>query len=317
MDGTSPEVEDAVRWCDLLLIGSGTHVAVPKDVEAFVHFSDKPYGAAGIGYAPQDLDVLQKSAFTFFRDSLALQQAKEAGLKVPTGFVPDGVFDFDASDDSGAKAFMEHYGLDAGKFACCLPRYLFTPRWEFIPGTPFPEERIAYNKRMLPQDMAPLVEAATRLVRETHWKILLSPETEPALRLCQNELVAMFPHDIRPFVVVPENFWEADLALGVYKQSCGLFCTEMHSQVMAVGNGVPAMVCRTAEFGSKSQMWSDIGLDGWLFDFDSANDRQRFPDALLRMFAQHEKTVRLVENARRIIRERFGFFSKFMKLRFA
>ena len=317
LDGMSPDVEAAVRWCDLLLIGSGTHIAVPKDVEAFVRFSGKPYGAAGIGYAPQDLDVLQKSAFMFFRDTLALQQAKDAGLNVPTGFVPDGVFDFDASDDTGAKAFMEQNGLEAGKFACCLPRYRVTPRWEFIPGIPFPEERIAYNKRMLSQDMAPLVEAATRLVRQTHWKVLLSPETEPAIRLCQNELATMFPSDVRPFIVVPETFWEADLALGVYKQSCGLFGTEMHSQVMAVGNSVPAMVCRTAEFGSKSQMWRDIGLDDWLFDFDSANDRQRFPDTVFQMFTQRERTAKLVENARRIIRERFGFFAEFMKQHFA
>ncbi len=317
LDGTSPDVEEAVRWCDLLLIGSGTHIAVPKDVEAFARFSGKPYGAAGIGYAPQDLDVLQKSAFMFFRDSLALQQAKDAALNVPTGFVPDGVFDFDASNDAGAKAFMEQYGLKAGKFACCLPRYRITPRWEFIPGTPFPEERIAYNKRMLSQDMAPLVEAATRLVRQTHWKVLLSPETEPAIRLCQNELMAMFPNDVRQFIIVPETFWEADLALEVYKQSCGLFGTEMHSQVMAVGNGVPAMVCRTVEFGSKSQMWRDIGLNDWLFDFDSTNDRERFPDAVLQMFTQRERTAKLVENARKIIRERFGFFAEFMKQRFA
>ena len=127
----------------------------------------------------------------------------------------------------------------------------------------------------------------------------------------------MFPHDVRPSIVVPETFWEVDLALGVYKQSCGLFGTEMHSQVMAVGNSVPAMVCRTAEFGSKSQMWRDIGLDDWLFDFDSANDRQRFPDTVFQMFTQRERTAKLVENARRIIRERFGFFAEFMKQHFA
>ena len=314
--GTSPDVEEAVRWCDLLLIGSGTRIAVPKDVEAFARCSCKPYGAAGIGYTPQDLDAMQKSDFMFFRDTLALQQAKDDGLDVPTGFVPDGVFDFDALDDAGAKAFMKHHGLEAGRFACCLPRYRITPRWEFIPGTPFPEERIAYNRQMLQQDMTPLVEAATRLVRQTRLKVLLSPETEPAIRLCQNELAGMFPSDVRPFIVVPETFWEADLALGVYRQSCGLFGTEMHSQVMAIGNGIPAMVCRTAEFGSKSQMWRDIGLGDWLFDFDSASDRQRFPDVVLQMFTQRERTAQLVENARRIIRERFGFFAEFMKRRF-
>ena len=317
LDGSSPDVEEAIRWCDLLLIGSGSRIAVPKDVEAFVRCSGKPFGAAGIGYTPQDLDAMQKSTFMFFRDSLALNQAKADGLSVPTGFVPDGAFAFDASDETGTKIFMEHYGLEAGLFACCLPRYRVTPRWEFIPGTPFPEASIVYNRQMLQQDMAPLVEAASHLVRQTHLKILLSPETAPAIRLCQNELAALFPNDVRPFIVVPESFWEADLALGVYKQSCGLFGTEMHSQVMAIGNGVPAMVCRTMEFGTKSQMWYDIGLDDWLFDFDAANDRQRFPDAVLQMFTQREHSAHLVENARRIIRDQFGFFAKFLKQRFS
>ncbi|MBR4675730.1 MAG: polysaccharide pyruvyl transferase family protein [Victivallales bacterium] len=317
LDGSSPAVEDAVRWCDFLLIGSGTRIAVRKDVEAFVRYSGKPYGAAGIGYTPQDLDAMQKSNFMFFRDSLALKHAREDGLRVPTGFVPDGAFAFDALDEVGAETFMRHYGLEPGKFACCLPRYRNTPLWEFVPGCPYPEERIAYNKRMLQQDMAPLVEAASRLVRQTHWKVLLSPETEPATRLCQNELAALFPSDVRPFIVVPEVFWEADLALGVYTQSCGLFGTEMHSQVMAIGNGIPAMVCRTAEFGSKSQMWCDISLDDWLFDFDFVGDRQRFPDAVLQMFTQRDKTNRLLEKASSTIQERFEFFAEFLKQHFA
>lgn len=259
---------------------------------------------------------MQKSDFMFFRDSLALKQAKADGLCVPTGFVPDGAFAFDAQDELGAEAFMKHYGLEPGHFACCLPRYRNTPLWEFVPGGTFPEERIAYNRRMLRQDMEPLVEASCRLVRENHWKVLLSPETEPASRLCQNELAGMFPSDVRSFIVVPESFWDADLALGVYRQSCGLFGTEMHSQVMAIGNGIPAMICRTAEFGSKSQMWNDIGLGEWLFDFDSACDRSRFPDTVLQMIAEQENTAMSVKNARRMIHKCFKDFADFIRGRF-
>ena len=313
LDGSSPAVDDAVRWCDLLLIGSGTRIAVPNDVKAFASTCDKPYGAAGIGYERKDLEQMQKSAFMFFRDSIALKQAQCDGLNVPTGFVPDGAFAFDAADDAGAKEFMERYGLEPGKFVCCLPRYRHTPIWEFIQRTPFPEERITHNRQMLHQDMSPLVEAACRLVRQTHWKVLLSPETEPAIRLCQNELEPMFPDDVRPYIAVPETFWEADLALGIYKQSNGLFGTEMHSQVMAIGNGIPAIVCRTAEFGSKSEMWNDLGLGEWLFDFDSSLDRQRFPDSVLKMVTERERTEKLVRNARAMIQERFNFFADFLK----
>ena len=151
------------------------------------------------------------------------------------------------------------------------------------------------------------------MVREKRWKVLLAPETEPAIRLCRNELYAMFPEDVRPRIVVPENFWEADLALGVYRRSRGLFGTEMHSQVMAVGSGIPAMVCRTKEFGTKSRMWDDLGLGEWLFDFDLPADRQRFPEAVMKMFTQEDPTRRLVEHARTVLQERFGFFADFLR----
>ena len=67
LDGTSPELEEAVRWCDMLLIGSGTSIAVHGDMEGFVRRCGKPYAVAGIGFAPKDMGLLQKSAFAFFR----------------------------------------------------------------------------------------------------------------------------------------------------------------------------------------------------------------------------------------------------------
>lgn len=316
LDGNSPEVEEAARRCDLLLIGPGTGIAVPRDVDAFLRFCGKPFGAAGIGYADKDLARMRKSAFMFFRDTEALAQAERAQVGVPTGFVPDGAFAFDASDDAGAARFMAHHALEPGKFVCLLPRYRHTPTWEFIPGEPFPEDRIAYNRSMVEQDMRPLVEAACAVVREKRWKVLLSPETEPATRLCQNELAAMFPDEVKPYLAIPENFWEADLALGVYRQSCGLFGTEMHSQVMAIGSGVPAMVCRTVEFGSKSRMWNDLGLGEWLFDFDCAADRARFPEAVLTMVSEEDRSAELVKRAQEILWERFAFFADFLRRTF-
>ncbi len=82
---------------------------------------------------------------------------------------------------------------------------------------------------------------------------------------------------------------------------------------MAIGSGIPAIVCRTKEFGSKSQMWNDIGLGEWLFDFDSAADRQRFPEAVMRMFTQEERTRQLVQQAQTILADRFGFFADFLR----
>lgn len=44
-----------------------------------------------------------------------------------------------------------------------------------------------------------------------------------------------------------QKFWLTDEALGVYVRSTGLFGSEMHSPIMAVGNGIPAIVCRFEE----------------------------------------------------------------------
>ena len=313
LDGTAGAVEDAARWCDLLLIGPGTGIAVPRDVEAFTNFCGKPYAAAGIGFAGKDVEKMRKSAFIFLRDTVALAAAEQAELNVPIGFVPDGAFLFDAADDVGAAEFMKYHNLGKGKFVCCLPRYRFTPVWEFCPGEVPVPEKAAYNKSMVEQDMTPLVNAACRVVREKGWKVLLSPETEPATRLCCNELFSMFPEDVKPYIVVPERFWEADLALGIYKQSRGVWGIEMHSQVMAIGNNIPAIVCRTAEFGSKSQMWNDLGLGEWLVDFDKADDRERFPEVVMQMLNNADHTEKLLKQAQSVLQERFDFFGSFMR----
>ena len=94
-------------------------------------------------------------------------------------------------------------------------------------------------------------------------------------------LFDQLPEDVQRRVVWRENFWLTDEALSVYLRSAGLFGSEMHSPIMAVGNGIPAIVCRFEEQTSKGIMWRDIGLGDWLFDFDQAADRERLPDVVL------------------------------------
>ena len=64
-------------------------------------------------------------------------------------------------------------------------------------------------------------------------------------------------------VVWHEKFWMTDEALSSYVRSAGLFGNEMHSPIMCIGNGVPAIVCRFADQTSKGIMWRDIGLGEW------------------------------------------------------
>mgnify|MGYP003904738657 CR=1 FL=1 len=68
-----------------------------------------------------------------------------------------------------------------------------------------------------------------------------------------------------------ENFWLTDEAIATYVRSAGLVSLEMHSPIMALGNGVPAIVCRWAEQTTKGDMWRTIGLGDWLFDIEEAD----------------------------------------------
>jgi polysaccharide pyruvyl transferase WcaK-like protein len=105
-------------------------------------------------------------------------------------------------------------------------------------------------------------------------------------------------------VVWRDKFWLTNEALSVYVRSAGLFGSEMHSPIMAVGNGIPAIVCRFEEQTSKGIMWRDIGLGDWLFDFDREDDCQRLPQAVLDL-AQNPAAARdKVAQAQRFVEQR-------------
>jgi hypothetical protein len=55
----------------------------------------------------------------------------------------------------------------------------------------------------------------------------------------------------------------------------------MHSPIMCIASGIPAIVCRFAEQTQKGTMWRDIGLDDWLFDLDQPDEVARIAPAVL------------------------------------
>jgi hypothetical protein len=73
---------------------------------------------------------------------------------------------------------------------------------------------------------------------------------------------------------------------------------------MAVGNGIPAIVCRFEEQTSKGFMWKDIGLGEWLFDLDKAEDRVRVSGTVLAMAQDFKKAKAKTELARKFVLKR-------------
>jgi hypothetical protein len=167
---------------------------------------------------------------------------------------------------------------------CVIPRTRFTPYWE-IPSkkTPFDATRDARNQAMKEHDNAPLREAIIAIVRQTPMKILICPEDETQVKLGKEILLDKLPDDVKPRVVWRDRYWITDEAVSTYIRSAGLFGLEMHSPIMCIGNGIPAIVGRFAEQTSKGVMWRDIGLGDWLFDMDNEQDVARYVPAVLAM----------------------------------
>lgn len=310
-DGTASNADlaDAVQWSDFLLHGSGPSLVAAKDVAAFVRSTGKPFGVYGITFGPpgseDDIVLLSKAEFVFFRDSVSLEYAKQHGVSSPImDFAPDGAFACDLRKDELAGTFLKANQLEEGKFLCCLSRLRHTPYWK-IPGDHRQKNEAyeAHNEEMKEHDHAPLREAIIRVIRETDLKILLCPEDMTQMAVGKEMLYDMLPDDIKPRVVWRESFWLTDEALSVYVKSAGLFGSEMHSPIMAVGNGIPAIVCRFKEQTSKGFMWRDIGLDDWLFDLDIDAEASRVAQAVLEMAMDFEAAKRKLEPATAFVRQ--------------
>jgi hypothetical protein len=78
----------------------------------------------------------------------------------------------------------------------------------------------------------------------------------------------------------------------------------MHSPIMCIGNGIPAIVCRFAEQTSKGFMWRDIGLGDWLFDFDQEAEIANYVPAVLAMAKNPAAARARIAQARQFVRRR-------------
>jgi len=300
----------AIKQCDFFLHGSSSGFAAEKDVARWRKESGgKPYGVFGISFlsaTPAAIELLSGARFVYFRESVSLKLAKEKGVTCPVmAFGPDSAFGVtDLRNDAAATAFLDAHGLDEGKFLCCIPRYRWTPYWTIKKGRAFDAEKDRRNQQMKEHDHAPLRGAITAVVRQTDLKVLVCPEDMTQVTLGKEMLVDPLPDAVRKSVVWREKYWLTDEAVSTYVRSAGLFGNEMHSPIMCVGNGVPAVVCRWAEQTSKGFMWRDIGLGDWLFDTDQAEDRDRVAETVLAIAKDPKAARAKVEEARKFVHRR-------------
>jgi len=299
----------ALAECDYGLHGSGPGLVGWRELERW-RATGKPYGFGGVTLSDAELkdrrELLSGSRFIFCRDTLSLEALKASGIRAPVmEFGPDATFHLDLRNDGVAEAFLQEHGLERKRFACFVPRLRWTPYWN-EGRTYAPEEQArkeAENERFREIDHAKLRTALVTWVKGTGLKALLCPEMTYQVELLRPLLYDPLPADVKAKVVVRPTYWLTDEAASTYAQAAAVVSLEMHSPIIAVANGTPAIHLRQPTDTRKGQMWRDVGLDEWLFEIDAATGEQ-IGERLLQIRRDPDAAAARVRKARQFVAAR-------------
>lgn len=300
------QIDAAFQECDFYLSGSGSGFPAAGDCARWRKETGKPYGVMGVtlvNTSPEMIETLNRADFAYFRDGESVKLAQQQGLTNPnSGFGPDTAFGVvKTRNDEAAERFLQEHDLEPGKFMVCIPRYRITPHWAINPSRPFEEAKHQRNEAMKDHDHLPHREAITRIVRETGMKVLVTCEDKTQIPLGKEMIVDPLPADVKKHVVWRDRYWLTDEALSTYVRSAGLFGNEMHSPIMAIASGIPAVVCRFEDQTNKGFMWRDIGLDQWLFDLDQPDQYAQIVPTVLAIANDPAAAKAKTEQARQVV----------------
>lgn len=276
---TKEEQDAALAACDFFLHGSGPGLVGAAEAER-ARAAGKPYGFAGVTLSDDELaahrELLAGARFVFTRDTDSLRAFQEAGIRGPkAAFGPDATFALDLRDEAAADALMAEHGLAAGEFLCAVPRLRWTPYWEINPETTKPDpRRSAVNEAFAEPDHAKIRAAIAAWVTEFKRKVILVPEMTYAVPRLRPLLYDPLPREVKPSVAVLDRYWLTAEAASVYARAAAVISLEMHSPIMAVAAGTPAILLRQPTDTRKGQMWRDVGLDEWIFEVDDSTGAQ-------------------------------------------
>jgi hypothetical protein len=221
-------------------------------------------------------ELLAGAAFVFCRDTDSLRAFEKAGIAGPrAAFGPDATFALDLRDDAAADSLLARHQLEPGTFLCAIPRLRWTPYWEIFPDTNKPNpEHSAVNEAFAERDHAKMREAIVAWVRKSGQKVFLVPEMTYEVPRLRPLLYDPLPADVKPKVAALGRYWLTAEAASVYARAAAVVSLEMHSPIMAVASGTPAVLLRQPTDTRKGQMWRDIGLAEWIFEIDDSTGAQ-------------------------------------------
>lgn len=100
--------------------------------------------------------------------------------------------------------------------------------------------------------------------------VLCCPEMTYAVGTIPELLIDPLPADVKPHVIWRDTYWLTAEAASVYSRAAAIVSFEMHSPIVAIANGVPALYLRQPTDTSKGYIWPHIGLGDWFFEIDTA-----------------------------------------------
>lgn len=292
-----------------------------------VTYTGGPYGSAFAEFLPAEtVDLLNTAEFIFTRETGTAAFLRSQGVSgPPVQFGPDATFGFDSTDEAGADQVLETLGMTptgstaggtAGSpagaaFLAVIPKLRIDPYWR-MGLTDMSQSEIAAAERIntscVAGDHQILREIIAWWVRQTGSPVLLCPEMTYQLDLMDRWIISLLPRDVALRVHPLPFFWLPDLASSVYRRAAAVVSVEMHSPILALNVGTPAIHLRQKEDSPKGQMWRDIGLERWLVDMDWHDDGDRQAvaaatiGALEDILANPEDAVSTVQTAGKRVR---------------
>ena len=307
---TPAEQAAALAACDFLLHGSGPGLVGIKAAEQ-ARAAGKPFGFAGVTLSDAEIkthaDTLNAAKFVLCRDTDSLKALNASPVKGPkTDFGPDATFALDLRDDPAADKLLKEHKLEPGGFLCAVPRLRWTPYWEVHPERTKPNpERSAVNEAFADRDHAKMRDGITAWVREFKRPVFLAPEMTYAVPRLRPLLFDPLPDDVKPSVRVLDRYWLTAEAASVYARAAAVLSFEMHSPIMAVANGTPAVLLRQPTDTRKGQMWRDVGLNDWIFEIDATTGKQ-VAECVVKIGQDLPAARAAAEKARGVAREKMA-----------
>ena len=304
LDDPASELSRAFAASDLMLHGSGPSIITPEDLTAWSQRTLKPYGMLGVtlNQIPEAIvPVLDDAMFVFCRDTISVTRAQQASLQTPVvEFGPDAAFACDLANDRGADTLLKDVGLDCQPFVVVIPRMRYTPYHtihDYSPGDQ-DRQRIQVSERHLDSDMQLLADYIEKITLENNLDVIIAPEMTYQIEMSSRHLIPRLSKNCRRRVRTVDEYWPLDVACSVYERASLVVSMEMHSPILSVARGTPAILIRQPTDTCKGQMWRDVGLAQWMFEIDETQ-----ADALVlttrQILSEPNDTMRRVASANR------------------